>query len=133
MRSLALAVALALLPAPLGLPYVGVDDGAVAIAAAPSPTRSEDANDRARRLGRKAARDRGWTGRQWECLDTLIKRESNWRPNAQTGSHYGIGQVRGMKPGTPVDRQLQIVFRYIVHRYGTPCKALEHSYKWRWY
>lgn len=124
-----LALALGL-PAPLGLPYVAVDDSATLMPAAP---KAEDSNDRARRLGREAARGRGWTGAEWQCFDQLMQRESNWRPNARNGSHYGIGQVRGMKPGTPISKQLVVVLRYIEHRYTTPCKALQHSLAKGWY
>lgn len=129
MRLLLISLMLAFIPAPLGLPYVGVDDSAVLI----QPARVEDANDRARRLGREASRAKGWTGKQWDCLDRLIQRESNWRPNARNGSHYGVGQVRGMKPGTPIRKQLRIVLRYIEHRYETPCNALQHSLERNWY
>lgn len=129
MRSLLISLCLVLLPAPLGLPYVGVDDGAVPVAT----PKVEDANDRARRIGREAARSRGWTGKQWDCLDRLIKRESNWRPTARNGSHYGVGQVKGMKPGTPIRKQMRIVLRYIEHRYDTPCRALAHSLERNWY
>lgn len=120
--------------APLGLPYVGTDDSAHPVTAPSKPAKVEDANDRARRLGRQAARHRGYTTRQWKCMDELAQRESHWRPNARTGSHYGVFQHRNLKPGSPLSKQLATFFRYIDHRYdGDPCKALHHSHRTGWY
>jgi len=58
-------------------------------------------------LGRRmAAREYGWGGAQWDCLDSLWAGESGWRPNADTRVSgldpagaavfaYGIPQARG--------------------------------------
>jgi hypothetical protein len=63
---------------------------------------------------------------QFICLSKLWTKESNWRPNAKNGSHYGIPQlrnksVRKQDPFTQIDWGL----RYIKHRYDLPCKALK--------
>lgn len=89
--------------------------------------------DEVRAYAREVSRSRGYNWQQWKCLDTIIYRESRWVHTAKTGSHYGLGQIAGLKVGTPVPKQLQRIFKYINHRYGTPCKALAHSYKYNWY
>jgi hypothetical protein len=64
--------------------------------------------------------------KEMKCLNTLWTRESNWRPNAVNGSHYGIPQLRNKKIK---DRdgftQIDWGLRYIDHRYKTPCNALK--------
>jgi hypothetical protein len=86
-----------------------------------------------RKLTRAKATSRGYTDREWQCLDLIIQRESKYRLTAVNGSHYGIGQVRGMKHGTGAQRQIQRVLDYIEHRYGTACKAYAFHKKHRWY
>lgn len=135
MLALVLTVGVA---SPLGMPYIGTDDSAhlvtTAKVALPTPSVTEDANDRARRLGHVAARSRGYSSHQWKCMDQLAHRESRWNPNAKTGSFYGVFQHYQLKPGTPLNKQLVTFFKYIDHRYqGDPCNALAHSFKEGWY
>ena len=83
------------------------------------------------------------SGVQYDCLVTLWNRESGWNPrdlNASSGA-YGIPQaLPGSRmasagadwrtnPITPVRWGLS----YIGARYGTPCAALSHSYRFNWY
>ena len=89
--------------------------------------------DGIRKLTHIKATSRGYTNRQWQCLDLIIKRESNYRLTAVNGSHYGIGQVRGMKHGTGAQRQIEQILKYINHRYGTACNAYAFHKKHRWY
>jgi hypothetical protein len=72
--------------------------------------------------------------KQYECIDELYTKESNWRPNARNGSHYGIPQMRNeiMLSKNPL-QQVALGIKYIEHRYGTTtkgvpnaCKALQH-------
>lgn len=86
-----------------------------------------------RKLTHLKATSRGYTDRQWQCLDLIIQRESHYRLTAVNGSHYGIGQVRGMKHGTGAKRQIERILEYIEHRYTTACKAYEHHRKHGWY
>ena len=81
----------------------------------------------------KIAVSRGYSDREWMCLDLIIKRESNYRHKAVNGSHYGIGQVRGMKHGTGYKRQINKVLEYIDSRYGTACKAYKFHKLHNWY
>lgn len=85
----------------------------------------------------------GWAQTQWNCLETLWTKESNWRPDAQNklavrqnGKKVkagGIPQILGLNPSLPVAVQIQKGFTYIESRYGTPCKALNFHLKRNWY
>lgn len=72
--------------------------------------------------------------KQYKCIVELYNKESNWRPEARNGSHYGIPQLRNeiMLSKNPL-QQVSLGVKYISHRYGvtdtgTPnaCKALHH-------
>jgi hypothetical protein len=71
----------------------------------------------------------GYNYKEFRCLDKLYTKESNWRPEAKNGSHYGIPQGRSLYLSR-VDGYKQVVWGldYIGHRYGEPCIALDH---WR--
>ena len=64
---------------------------------------------------------------QFNCLEKLYTKESNWRENAKNGSHYGIPQGRSTYLAR-VDGYKQVVWgiAYIDHRYGEPCIAWQH-------
>jgi len=64
---------------------------------------------------------------QFNCLELLYTKESNWRENAKNGSHHGIPQGRSQYLAR-VDgyKQVQWGIAYIDHRYGQPCIALQH-------
>ena len=69
---------------------------------------------------------RGYLRNNWECLESLWQKESNWRPKADNpkSSAFGIAQMLNEKstdPFTQIDNGL----RYIEHRYGNPCSAWE--------
>ena len=72
--------------------------------------------------------------KQYNCLLELYTHESNWRPDAKNGSHYGIPQGRSEYLGT-LDGWGQVVWGldYIGHRYGEPCIALDHWSKYGWH
>jgi len=96
-----------------------------------------------RALGRELAAQRGWTGEQWECLNALFTKESNWRHNAQNPSSgaYGIPQsLPGSKMASVASdwrtnpaTQITWGLNYIKSRYGTPCGAWSHSVARGWY
>jgi resuscitation-promoting factor RpfB len=69
---------------------------------------------------------RGYLRNNWECLESLWQKESNWRPKADNpkSTAFGIAQ---MLNETSTDPMVQIDngLRYIEHRYGNPCKAWE--------
>jgi hypothetical protein len=73
--------------------------------------------------------------KEYKCLNKLYTKESNWRPEAKNGSHYGIPQgkskylarVNGYK-------QIQWGLSYINHRYdGDTCKAWAHWVRYGWH
>ena len=68
--------------------------------------------------------------KQFQCLNELITKESNWRVNARNGSHYGLGQMRNPKYRV-LDGYTQIdwTIRYIKGRYGSMCNALHFMRK----
>jgi hypothetical protein len=85
----------------------------------------------------------GWGNDQFGCLSTLWTRESHWRHQARNRSSgaYGIAQAL---PGRKMSKvasdwrtnpvtQIKWGASYIEGRYGTPCKALKHSYSHGWY
>ena len=65
--------------------------------------------------------------KEYYCLEMLYTKESNWRPEAKNGSHYGIPQGRSEYLGT-LDGwgQVRWGLDYIGNRYGEPCVALDH-------
>ena len=69
----------------------------------------------------------GYNYKEFKCLDKLYTKESNWRPEAKNGSHHGIPQGRSEYLAR-VDgyKQIQWGLKYIGHRYGEPCIALDH-------
>ena len=80
-----------------------------------------------------------WAANQYECLDKLWTRESNWRAEAYNkvkvmGKNAGgIPQILGLDPKTPAPVQIDRGFAYIMHRYGTPCMAWKFHEKKGWY
>lgn len=74
--------------------------------------------------------------RDWDqalCFIEVIHRESSWNYKARNGSHYGLGQMRSIwyRDLTP-RKQIEASIRYYLHRYGSPCEALEHWRKKGW-
>ena len=72
--------------------------------------------------------------KQYKCIATLYGKESAWNPKATNGSHAGIPQGRSkwLVTATPI-QQVEWGLRYIKHRYGTPCQALNHWKKYNWH
>ena len=63
----------------------------------------------------------------YKCALELYTKESNWRPNAKNGSHYGIPQGKSiyLKTADPI-AQVRWGIRYVKARYGSMCQALTH-------
>jgi len=71
---------------------------------------------------------------QFNCLDKLYTKESNWRPEAKNGSHNGIPQGKSTYVATLNGyEQVQWGLNYIGHRYGEPCIALAHWQRYGWH
>ena len=68
--------------------------------------------------------------KQYRCLVTLWRIESQWSPIAKNkkSSAYGIPQLLKMTERNPY-KQIDLGLKYISYRYGNPCKALDHHKK----
>ena len=68
--------------------------------------------------------------KQYRCLVTLWRMESQWSPTAKNkkSSAYGIPQLLKMTERNPY-KQIDLGLKYIAKRYGNPCKALDHHKK----
>ena len=68
--------------------------------------------------------------KQYRCLVTLWRLESQWNPKAKNpkSSAYGIPQLLKMTERNPY-KQIDLGLKYIAKRYGNPCKALDHHKK----
>ena len=96
-----------------------------------------------RAIARSMVAARGWSSGQFDCLNALWTKESNWNPYAQNPSSgaYGIPQaLPGSKMGTVASdwrtnpaTQITWGLNYIAGRYGTPCGAWSHSQVHNWY
>jgi hypothetical protein len=86
---------------------------------------------------------RGWSAGQFDCLDSLWTKESNWKVHADnpTSSAYGIPQAlpgskmasAGSDWRTNAHTQISWGLGYIADRYGSPCGAWSHSQSHNWY
>lgn len=85
----------------------------------------------------------GLSSGEFDCLDRLWTKESNWNPHADnpSSSAYGIPQAL---PGSKMssagpdwannpETQIRWGLGYIKSRYGTPCAAWGHSVSRNWY
>lgn len=111
--------------------------------AAEEPPATNYSGSDSRGIARQMVADRGWGGEQFDCLDRLWQKESNWNHLAQNPSSgaYGIPQsLPGNKMASvgadwrtnPVT-QMTWGLNYISGRYGTPCAAWGHSQAVNWY
>jgi predicted GNAT family acetyltransferase len=76
-----------------------------------------------------------WDASQRKCIRLLFTKESRFdhlAKNQQGSSAFGIAQ---MLKETSKDPAVQILnaYRYIEHRYDTPCRAWNHSQRRNWY
>ena len=76
-----------------------------------------------------------WNKEQRRCIYSLFMKESGFdhlAKNQPGASAYGIGQVLKETSNDPAIQILN-AYKYIEHRYGTPCKAWKHSQRRNWY
>ena len=72
--------------------------------------------------------------KEFQCFNWLIHYESRWNPKARNGSHYGLGQMRSTWYRDLSPRgQILASIKYIHHRYGDSCKALDHFDRKGWH
>lgn len=82
-----------------------------------------------KRLARRIAwAGYGWRKMEWRCVDYIFMKESRYdhlAKNQQGSSAFGIGQ-RLNETSTDPTTQILHAYKYIVHRYETPCKAMKY-------
>jgi uncharacterized protein YabE (DUF348 family) len=97
----------------------------------------------ARALAKSMVANKGWSESEYNCLNNLWTKESNWRVTAENRSSgaYGIPQsLPGTKMAsvaadwrTNAKTQITWGLQYIQGRYSTPCGAWAHSQRKGWY
>lgn len=95
-------------------------------------------SDAAKSYAKSRLRAWGWDDNQFDSLNKLWEKESNWNYKAENPSGaVGIPQLKGGKnvPNFMNDYKLQIEhgFSYIKKRYGSPNSAWAHFQKKGWY
>jgi len=75
-----------------------------------------------------------WDKQQRQCIYTLFMSESKFDHFADNkhSTAYGIGQVLGEKSRQP-EVQILHAYKYIEHRYSTPCRALAFHIRHKYY
>ncbi|MFC0863454.1 lytic transglycosylase domain-containing protein [Sphaerimonospora cavernae] len=105
--------------------------------------RRADTKERSKAFAFRLVTRRSWSGDQFQCLDSLWTRESNWdhrAHNAGSGA-YGIPQalpgrkMRSAASDWRINPRTQIKWglSYIEARYGSPCGAWGHFRSHNWY
>jgi hypothetical protein len=77
----------------------------------------------------------GWDKTQRDCIMYIFTKESRFdhlAKNQQGSSAYGIAQMLKEKSKDPAIQILK-AYKYIEHRYETPCKAWNHHKRKNWY
>lgn len=76
----------------------------------------------------------GWSGKEWKCLDAIFLKESRYDHLADNkkSSAFGIGQ-RLKETSKDPHIQLLKTYRYIEHRYQTPCRAYQFHQRRNYY
>lgn len=85
----------------------------------------------------------GWAQSEFQCLNLLWERESNWRTNATNPYSGAYGIAQSLPPGkyasagsdwlTNYRTQIEWGMGYIKNRYVSPCGAWNHSQSVGWY
>ncbi len=93
--------------------------------------------DTARSYARSMVSDK-----EYKALEELIMLESSWNPKAQNkrSTAYGLGQfvdktwdLVGIEKSADYRIQLIAAQKYVMMRYGSWVKALEHHKQYGWY
>ncbi len=76
----------------------------------------------------------GWSGKEWKCLDAIFLKESRYDHLADNkkSSAFGIGQ-RLKETSKDPHIQLLKTYRYVKHRYHTPCRAYRFHQRHNYY
>jgi hypothetical protein len=72
--------------------------------------------------------------KEFQCLNKIITKESQWSYIAHNGSHYGLGQMKSQHyRNLDPYRQIDATIKYNRTRYGSQCKALLFHLEHGWY
>ena len=102
-----------------------------------SPLKNQRVPDTARGYARSMV-----SAEEYEALQELIMLESSWNPEAQNpkSTAYGLGQfldktwdLVGIEKSADYRIQLIASHNYVMGRYGSWVKALEHHKQYGWY
>jgi hypothetical protein len=77
----------------------------------------------------------GWRKMEWNCLDYIFIKESKYdhlARNRQGSSAFGIGQRLKETSKDPLTQILH-TYKYIQHRYKTPCEAMKFHLRHNYY
>ena len=113
------------------------DNAPLQIAQQKTPERKKDFPVSARSYARSMV-----SVEEYVALHELIMRESSWNPEAQNpkSTAYGLGQfldktweLVGIEKSADYRIQLIAAQKYVIMRYGSWVKALEHHKQYGWY
>ena len=78
--------------------------------------------------------EKGWTKKDYACLNKIWTKESHWNYKAKNNSSsaYGIWQGLTETSKSPAV-QIRNGLRYISNRYGNPCSAWNYWQRHYWY
>lgn len=113
---------------------VDVDITVISKARATKATWVQKAHNKAIAM-RYASAGWGWDRKQRRCIYSLFMAESKFdhlAKNQKGSSAYGIAQMLKEKSSDPAIQILH-AYRYIEHRYKTPCRAWYHHQRRNWY
>jgi hypothetical protein len=77
----------------------------------------------------------GWKDMQWRCVEYIFTKESRFdhlAKNKEGSSAFGIGQ-RLKETSTEPAIQILHAYKYIKHRYDTPCNAMKFHLRKNYY
>ena len=77
----------------------------------------------------------GWKDKEWACLDKIFIKEARYdhlAKNQSGSSAFGIGQRLKETSKEPMVQILH-TYKYIQHRYKTPCSAQRWHTRHNWY
>jgi hypothetical protein len=134
-------------PAPIFCRFTGLTHLAETHELCSNPANNTPEQNQA--LGQYLTAQRGWVGDQWQCMDSLMTRESRWRHNADNpvsaargipqkmmSVHYGAEwRTSPTAAAWMADPEAQIEWGldYIQRRYQTPCGAWSFFQNNGWY
>ena len=102
----------------------------------PEQTKATTAEKKANKALAKMVAGAGynWKDKEWICIDKLLTKESRFDHLADNpkSTAFGIGQ---RLKETSKDPLIQILstYKYIQHRYKTPCSAYRFHLRHNWY